>query len=93
MKDFKLSENLDLVIEDGDLAIADCDADDIQLIIASAPGDFKQYPELGANAIIDINTTDIYALKLRIEKHLRSDGFNVKQVTITNEGVIIDANK
>lgn len=93
MKDFALNNELDLMIVDGDFAIGESNGDDIQLIIASTPGDWKQYPACGANATAEINNSDAYAFKLRIEDQLKNDGFTVNSVKIINGGVEVDATK
>lgn len=93
MKDFALNTDGDLLVVDGDFAIGESNGDDIQLIIASTPGDWKQNPACGANATAEINNSDAYAFKLRIEEQLKSDGFTVNSVKLTNGEVEVDATK
>lgn len=93
MRDFLLNTDGDLLIVDGDFAIGESNADDIQFIIASTPGDWKQFPSCGANATAEINNSDAYAFKLRIEEQLKADGFTVNSVKIINREVEVDATK
>ncbi len=93
MKDLLLNTDGDLLIVDGDFAIGESNGDDIQLIIASTPGDWKQFPNCGANATLEINNSDAYAFKLRIEEQLKADGFTVNYVKLNNGEVEVDATK
>ncbi len=93
MKDLLLNTDGDLLVVDGDFAIGESNGDDIQLIIASTPGDWKQYPSCGANATAEINNSDAYPFKLRIEEQLKADGFTVNSVKLNNGEVEVDAAK
>lgn len=93
MKDFLLNTDGDLLIVDGDFAVGNSNGDDIQLIIASTPGDWKQHTTCGANATAEINNSDAYAFKLRIEEQLKADGFTVNSVKLINREVEVDATK
>jgi hypothetical protein len=93
MKDFELNSENDLMIVNGDFHIGSSANNDIQLLIVSTPGDWRQYPKCGADATSEINSSDAYAFKLRIEEQLRADGFEVNYVKLNNGEIDIDATK
>ena len=63
MKDFELNSENDLMIVNGDFHIGSSANSDIQLLIASTPGDWKQHPKCGADATSEINSA---CLRFRI---------------------------
>ncbi|MFL0134697.1 hypothetical protein, partial [Tenacibaculum maritimum] len=51
MKDFLLDEDGDLKIENGDFVIGNCDQQDVEILIVSHKGAFKEFPLVGFGAI------------------------------------------
>lgn len=82
MKDFLLGEDGDFIIENGDLKIGDCIQDNAILIIDSAKGDFKQFPEVGCNLqnrLKGINDEEsLNRLKADILDQLKVDGIDAE---------------
>jgi hypothetical protein len=94
-QDFLLDANYDLLITNGDFVIGASDNQNIQDIIQSYVGWWKQYPLVGVGiqSFINSNGQD-QALARSIQIQLQSDGFTVQspQVTINPDQVIIQPN-
>ena len=88
--DFKLDEDGDLAIENGDFVIHESSNQHIRDILASAAGYFKSAPKLGWNPYSRLNS--------RVEKQrhiqdaiiqLQSDGWRVNAIDFTtNDGAL-----
>jgi hypothetical protein len=74
-KDIILDNNFDLMISNGDFYISNSDQQNIELILLSYPGQWKQFPLLGAAIQGDINGPFNDQMKNRIKKQLISDGY------------------
>lgn len=86
VKDFILGGDDDIQIKDGDFVVDESDAQHIQHIIMSSPGDWKQFPFIGLDTIAHINApeTDIDKLRKYIKLQLQSDGYNVEEISINS---------
>ena len=106
-QDYDLNEDDDMYIVvdaagNGDWAVADSNEVDVELLLITAPGSWKQNPTTGFglpaydNADIDAPTED--EIESGIKLQLKANGFDVNKVQlITQNGVIInveiDANR
>ena len=68
--------NGDLQIVDGDFVISRSDNQNIELILLSSIGSWKQSPLLGADISQDLNGLFTPQVKGRITKQLFIDGYN-----------------
>ena len=75
-QDILLDDNNDYMIIDGDFFIENSDQQNIQLILLSTPGSWKQYPLVGASIKGDINGLFDYNMKNRIKQQLQNDGYS-----------------
>jgi hypothetical protein len=93
-KDIKIINN-DAEINNGDFAIHNSDAQNVQDIVKSYLGHWKENPLLGAG--IDLFTGssgEEQEIKRRIQLHLEDDGFKVNAVRkIDNKNWYIDAER
>lgn len=94
MEDFVL--NNDIEIKDGDFLVQEASQQNIEHILLSHKGAYKEYPLLGVG-IVDYlkgNTTiNRLRLEAEIEKQLVHDQFNVKIIDVSNiENIVIDGN-
>lgn len=84
--DYLEADDGDLLFEDGDLVIGQSDQNHIYDIISSAKGDWREYPLLGANAILYRNKAISKAEFVRsIKEELKKDGYQNVQVTFSGE--------
>lgn len=89
----------ELTIKNGDFLIAASDEMHIEDIIASNPGDWQEYPNVGASIESYINGSDLYQLTQNIKNQLKSDGYNTNSLNITYNqstslySVEVDANR
>ena len=95
MDDILLTEDQNLVIENGDLKLGFSDDQNVYDILISAPGEWKRTPQLGVDAYSYQNANfDIQAIKNKVRLNLEIDGFVVNSVEVTNEDgeIIIQPN-
>ena len=94
MKDFIIDE--DLLITDGDFAIKAADQQNIEHILLSQKGSYKEFPILGVGITKYINgpdTTSRLRLENEIDKQLAYDNFYVKTLDVNDlQNIIIDGN-
>ena len=88
VKDIKLDDYFDLVIENGDFKVSSSDMQHIQLICITDLGHWKQFPLMGVGIQKYIASSGQQeALKRAINIQLAADGYKVNQVLVkgTNE--------
>ncbi len=94
MKDFKLNENKDLAFTNGDFAVDNTDQQNIELILLSHKGSFKEYPILGVGITDYLKSPEIISrlrLENEISNQLEYDNFRIKEVDVNNlENIHID---
>ena len=92
-KDILLSDDFDLLIKDGDLAVGESGGQNIKLVLLSHKGNWKQTPWLGVGLdgflLEDATNTEI---KQEIRKQLRADGAKVRAIRYRNGELDINAN-
>jgi len=82
-KDFALDENGDLLIINGDFVIEDSSNQNIEDILNSYKGYYKEFPFLGVGIFSYIRSTGrVLEMKNLIKLQLESDGFRVNKINI-----------
>lgn len=92
VKDFILTENNDLLIEDGDLVVNETTYQHQKHLLLAEKGDYKQHPKTGvaSKKYLERESPDEYARAIRQE--FVADGMNVKTLKILeNLELSIDA--
>ena len=96
MNDFKLNDDMDLEIKDGDFMTGDTDQQNIELILLSHKGSFKEYPILGVGITDYLKSPEIMSrlrLENEISNQLEYDNFFIKDVDVNDlENIHIDGN-
>lgn len=96
MEDFKLDDNKDLTFGIDDFNIDDTDQQNIELILLSHKGSFKEFPILGVGITDYLKSPEIISrlrLENEISNQLEYDNFEIKEVDVNNlENIIIDGN-
>ena len=73
----------DIEIKDGDLVVADSDAQNIEFIITAKPGQFYQFPTLGVGIIDEVKgNISKQALKIKIKNNLEADDYRVNKIEV-----------
>ncbi|MEW5675598.1 hypothetical protein ABGT15_04740 [Flavobacterium enshiense] len=94
MKDFILEE--DLLIEDGDFAVKFADQQNLEHLLLSEKGSYKEFPVLGVGIKKYINSPDATSrlrLENEIDKQLSYDNFYVKVLDVNDlQNIKIDGN-
>jgi len=88
-KDILLDDSGDLLIEGGDFVIGQSDQQHILHILQAAPGQYKQHPMTGANAVSFVGGSNA-DLKRNIRLQLLMDGYDVKKLSIENGKVRVE---
>lgn len=83
-RDFILDNDNDLAIKDGGFVVDDCNEQDVEAILMSQKGDWKQWPLTGVgiqSAVeADYGKRELDRLEKEIRMQLADNGFNVKQI-------------
>lgn len=92
MDDFKLDQNGDIDILNGDFLIGDATLQHQKHILIAQKGEYKEHPEIGvgiANALNDENPRQILT---QIRRNYEYDGMQVNTLEIDEDGnITIDA--
>lgn len=93
-KDILLDENGDLVIVNGDFVIGDSDTQEIEQLLISKKGEFKEFPLVGADIerLIKSRSGQTAAIK-EIKKQLIADGFDESNIEIDKIDLTINAKR
>lgn len=93
-KDIITGSDFDLVIENGDLKFDESDSQHVEHIITADKGHFRQYPLIGVG-IRRMSNGDfnIQEVKQSIKLQLESDGYNVRNISVKNNALDIDAER
>lgn len=101
-QDYMLDENNDMYIVDGDWAIGDSNEIDIELILATNKGSWKESPTVGVGMPLyegaDIDAVDVDEIESSIKLQLQANGFSVNAVSlgVVNQQIVninIDADR
>jgi hypothetical protein len=95
VKDFKLDQDGDLEITNGDFYLSESDQEHIKHILQSNKGYWLEEPLLGVGIINELNgNRSKLELKQNIRRQLVFDNYNVEKINITNDFKIgIDATR
>ena len=93
VKDILTDDDGDLIIKNGDIVIGESDYQHIQDIIIAAPGDYKQYPLIGANIRMQQNGSIDGDFRKLLRLQLESDGYSVSQIQEINGILNIEAER
>jgi hypothetical protein len=95
--DFVLDAFFDLKIENGDIAVANSNQQDIELILMLEKGELKQHPLLGVGLTKYLKSpkNNTSQLEREVRVNLELDGFKVNDVDFVNglENIDIDADR
>lgn len=96
-KDIITDSDGDLTILNGDLFINDSDSQHVDFIVTADKGQFRQFPLVGVGLRRFINGPfNQQEIRQAIRLNLESDGYNVRKVSISNDGkakINIDATR
>jgi hypothetical protein len=86
MKDYATNEDGTFIIKDGDFVKEPSEAQDMQRIIMSEKGEWKQFPTLGAALVKHIRSeVGRDFINKEIQTNLKSDGFT--KITFTGDNI------
>jgi len=96
MEDFKLDNDTDLTFTNGDIVIANTDQQNLELILLSHKGAFKEFPIIGVGITDYLKSPEIIS-RLRLENEITNqleyDNFTISEVDVNNlEDITIDGN-
>lgn len=93
-KDILLNENGDLKIVKGDFVIDDSDNQEIEALLISVKGEFKEFPLVGADIgrLIKSRSGQTKALK-EIKTQLINDGFDEDAIDIDKKELSVSAKR
>lgn len=88
--DFLLDDTGDLVILDNDFVIGESAFQEVQFIVQSGPGEWRQFATTGVMADTYLNSPDPErdGLLNDIQRQLKADGVTPKTLYIDDEGAI-----
>jgi hypothetical protein len=86
-QDLLLDENGDLKCVNGDFAVGDANQQNVQLILATSPGDWKASPTTGAGLIKTYQGNLTGFAKRNIKIQLEADGYNVISISENENGI------
>ncbi|MDR2361702.1 MAG: hypothetical protein LBD91_03135 [Prevotellaceae bacterium] len=89
MKGILLDDTGELVIRNGSVAIGNTDEQSAKLLLAGAPGEWKEYPTTGIGIMRMQHGAIDRFLDRDIRVQLNSIGINVKTLSITEKGIEI----
>ncbi len=90
MQDILLDKDGDLDFVNGDFKIGDAVYQDVQLLLATTAGGFRQYPQFGMDLIKEIENDRAFSFKAELKKQLKSDNKKIKTFNITDGKLNID---
>lgn len=90
--DYLLDTNGKMLIKNGDFVIGNSDQQEIELLLLSSPGDWKENPAVGINMpqLVKSRSTET-AIKKVIHEQLEADGFKNITVKLNYPNIEIDA--
>jgi len=90
MRDMILDTNRDLNIVNGDFLIGESTNQNVELLLISTPGEWKEYIETGVAIARAGNGNIDRFLDRTIRVQMEADGFDVTTLKIKETGVTID---
>jgi len=94
MNDFLLNPDGSMRIENGDFFIGDSESQDVELLIKSSKGAWKEHPLVGVGIaqLIKTRATEV-RIKRDINEQLMLDGFINIDIDINYPDLHVDANR
>ena len=86
MKDVLVSD-FDLVISNGDFEVDNSQAQSVEILLISSQGEWKEYPEAGADIISAKNGMIDRFMDRKIRVQLEADGFKIQELNINEKGI------
>ena len=84
-------ENNDLKFHNGDFVVEESILQESELILSSAPGQWKQFPAIGVDLESYLNDeANFNDLKRSFKQHCKYDNKKVKEFTVENGQINID---
>lgn len=93
MKDFLLDETNDLKITNGDFEIGSSDQQEIESLMMSHKGEWKEHPLAGAGLEEYLKSRKLTKAVREAKKQLQEDGFEVFDVEFEGSNILIDAQR
>lgn len=92
MQDILLNtgNDTDLIIRNGDFAAGTSDEQQVQMLLISAPGEWKEHPEAGVGLYLGGHGTIDLFMERNIRVQLEADGFKISTLSITETGISLD---
>ncbi|WP_233860988.1 hypothetical protein [Tenacibaculum piscium] len=87
MNDILLDQDGDLMLVNGDFVIGDASEQSVAQILISKSGQWKEYPQIGADIQKSQHGKIDRFLERNISVQLASDGFNVDTLEINEKGI------
>ncbi|BDD11645.1 hypothetical protein FUAX_40770 (plasmid) [Fulvitalea axinellae] len=89
--DYLMDKDMDLAVEDGDFLRGEAGDRNELAHLVTAPGDWKQYPELGADLARQLNDEAGGNLYRAVADSMGRDGYRVKGARISDGKLRVDA--
>lgn len=86
MQDIILNSDGDLKIENGDLVIGYSDNQHQQHIIMASKGEFREFPELGADVQGHLSDDLFMEFLIEAKKNLEYDGMKINNIKFEQDG-------
>lgn len=95
MTDLLLDENGDIQFDaNGELVIGEAEQQDVKLLLATRPGDWKEHPTTGIDALKFIKSREAKAALAReMNIQLSADGFLISNIDIDYPNIEVDATR
>lgn len=92
--DYLLENNGRMQIKNGDFVIGDSDQQEIELLLISSPGDWKENPAVGVNLpqLVKSRSTET-SIKKVINEQLIADGFKKVTIKLDYPNIEVDATR
>lgn len=93
-KDVLLDKDGDLMIENGDFVIDDSDKSEIERLLLSHKGEWKENPLVGGAMVKLLKSREGQTQALQeARKQLQADGFEISSIEINGHNIDIDAER
>lgn len=83
-------QDYDIEIANGDFKISDSQSQNVELILYSKQGEWKQHPSVGCDILQAKNGSIDRFLDREIRVQLDADGFQLERLSITEKGMEIN---
>ncbi|MBC7399853.1 MAG: hypothetical protein H7289_07885 [Mucilaginibacter sp.] len=91
MKDFLLTADFDLKIENGDFVIGESNQQHQQCLLLAEKGAYKQFPNVGVGLATFINDENPDDLLREVRLEFTKDGMKVNRLAYENGKIKVDA--